>query len=91
MPKLFKDLVLTSAECCPDDPVQVIDEFCSNFTLDNIHDQLNEFLLHYLTSNDSLPKTGHNNSNAIFFCEQVWFASQAIHLLRHKILFPKQS
>lgn len=83
----FKDYVLTPAESFPEDPAEVIDNFCSNFNPNEIQEQLNELLLPYLTTNDLLPQTGKERNNAIFFCEQIWFAAQALHLLRDKITF----
>lgn len=87
MPTPFKGYVLTPPESFPEDPAEVIDNFCGNFNPNEIQEQLNELLLPYLTSKDISSQTGKERSNAIFFCEQVWFASQALHLLRDKIIF----
>ena len=80
----FEGLRISQGNEYPAKPAKVITAFFDNFCLDDVHDYLNELLVNALIADNDCFDTGRKRSNAIFFCEQVWYLAQAVDALNYQ-------
>lgn len=81
MPPNFSRLSIGHDQDLPTDAKEAIQEFFRTYDMESVHNSLADFLLCAFTDSQFYYSTPLARSDLIFFCDQLWFAIQAMHML----------